>query len=223
MNLVAVATDGLALRNTGRLAAALDLEMVQVAVLDRFDDAEPPVAVVIDVEVDGSLADIGQSKTRWPHTMVIGLVSMPGGEAWESAEAAGCDLVTTRGAIPKAKEKLSRWMETPGGRMLRLFPLTDIAGRLGLVDRIEEAPGGPLAVYHVAGEICVIRDICPHAGARLSSGEVNVEERVVTCPEHGSRFNVCTGERLRGPADFELETLRVVVDGAQVYVQLDPE
>ncbi len=223
VHLVAVATDGLALRNTDRLAGAMHLEMMQVTALEQLVVAEPPVAVVIDLELDESLSVISDSKARWPNAMVIGLVSMPGGKAWERAERAGCDLVTTRGAVAKAvPPKLTKWMEEPGGRRLRLFPLADVAGRLGLVERIEDDNGDPLAVYHVGGALCAIRDTCPHAGARLSYGEVNVDDRVVTCPEHGSRFDVCTGDRLRGPADYALETLSVVVEDGQVYVQLDP-
>lgn len=224
MYLIAVATDRLALRNTERLAAAMDLEMLSTAALEQLEPAEAPIAVVIDLDVDESLSVVAESKTRWPRAMVIGLASMPGGDAWKRAETAGCDLVTTRGAITKAVPKrLARWLEAPGGRMLRLFPLTDIAGRLGLVDRIEDVAGGPLAVYHVGGEICAVRDVCPHAGARLSYGEVNVDAGVVTCPEHGSQFDVCTGDRLRGPADHQLETFSVLVEDGQVYIRLDLE
>jgi nitrite reductase/ring-hydroxylating ferredoxin subunit len=224
MRLVVVATDGLALRNTTRLAAAMDLEMLSTGALEELKPAEAPAAVVIDLEVNESLSVIAQSKARWPQAMVIGLVSMPGGEAWKRAEAAGCDLVTTRGAVAKSvPKKLARWMEAPGARMLRLFPVTDVAGRLGLVDRLEDVAGGPLAIYHVGGEICAVRDVCPHAGARLSYGEVNVDEGVVTCPEHGSQFGVCTGDRRRGPADDELDTFKVVVEDGQVYIQLDFE
>jgi len=48
----------------------------------------------------------------------------------------------------------------------------------------------------------------------LSEGEL--EQRVLTCPRHGSQFDVCTGERLRGPADTGIATYPVVVAGGQV-------
>jgi nitrite reductase/ring-hydroxylating ferredoxin subunit len=35
----------------------------------------------------------------------------------------------------------------------------------------------------------------------------------VTCPWHGSQFNVCTGAVLSGPAKDPLKTYRVVVEG----------
>ena len=221
MNLVLIATDRLTVRNVDRVAVAMGLNLVQTAGLADLGEAEPPVAVVIDLELDDGLSSIEESKRRWPHTMVVGLVSMPGGELWSRAEAAGCDVVTTRGAVAKVvPKKLARWMEAPGGRRLRLFALADVAGRLGVIERIEDPSLGPLAVYHVGGQIVVAQDTCPHAGAKLSFGDVSVDECLVTCPEHGSRFDVCSGQRVRGPADEGLVTYRVVIEDTQVYVEL---
>jgi nitrite reductase/ring-hydroxylating ferredoxin subunit len=44
----------------------------------------------------------------------------------------------------------------------------------------------------------------------------------VTCPRHGSQFDVRSGERLRGPADIGLPTFPVVEDKGQVYVLVEP-
>ncbi len=220
MNLVAVATDQLALRNVTRLAAALDSDLITAPTLPG-PEGEPPATVVVDLELADGLAMVRQSKRQWPEAMVVGLVSMPGTKLWNRAEEAGCDLVTTRGALAKvAPAKLAKWLEAPGGRRLRLFALDDVAGRLGVVERIEKVDVGPLAVYHIGSEIVVVSDTCPHAGARLSFGEVDVDDGIVTCPDHGSRFDVTTGERVRGPADDGLETFRVVVEDNQVYVEL---
>ena len=38
-------------------------------------------------------------------------------------------------------------------------------------------------------------------------------DSTVTCPWHGSQFNVCTGAVLQGPAKDPLKTYRVTVDG----------
>jgi nitrite reductase/ring-hydroxylating ferredoxin subunit len=61
--------------------------------------------------------------------------------------------------------------------------------------------------------------MCPHAGATLSEGEV--EGSIVTCPRHGSQFDVCTGERVRGPADEGLRTMRVVEEDGFVHLLTD--
>jgi nitrite reductase/ring-hydroxylating ferredoxin subunit len=222
MPLVVLATDRLTLRNVRRLAAQTGLDLVEAASLDELDGREPPTALVIDLEMDDAIATVERSKQQWPQAMVVGVVTIPGGTVWKRAELAGCDLVTTRGAMAKAVPKrLAAWMEAPGGRRLRLFAMDDVAGRLGVVERLDDPEVGPLAVYHIGGEICVVQDICPHAGARLSHGEVNVDEGIVTCPEHGSRFDTCTGERVRGPSDDGLRTFRVVIEDGQAYVQLD--
>jgi nitrite reductase/ring-hydroxylating ferredoxin subunit len=222
MNLAVVASDGLTLRNVRRLAESLELEVVQAPSFDALDLPEPPAAVVIDLELDESLAAVEVSKRQWPQTMVVGVVTIPGGSTWKRAELGGCDLVTTRGAMAKVVPKrLAAWIEAPGGRRRRMFAMSDVAGRLGVVQRLVDPVAGPLAVYHIGGKICVVQDICPHAGARLSQGEVNVDEGIVTCPEHGSRFDTCNGERVRGPSDDGLRTFRVVIEDGQAYVQLD--
>ena len=221
MHIVAVVYDGLSRRNVTRLAAGLGLDLVQVSSLDEFA-GPPPAAAVIDLELDESIDIVLETKVRWPRTMVVGLVTMPGGDAWKRGEAAGCDFVTTRGAVAKSvPARLTEWMKMPGGRRLRLFALNDVAGRLGMVERIDDPVNGPLAAYHVGGGICVVQDICPHAGARLSHGEVDIDDGVVTCPEHGSRFDVCNGDRVRGPSDSGLRTFHVVIEDGQVYVRLD--
>jgi nitrite reductase/ring-hydroxylating ferredoxin subunit len=48
----------------------------------------------------------------------------------------------------------------------------------------------------------------------LSDGEL--EGTVLTCPVHGSQFDVLTGARARGPADVDVATFRVVEDGGQI-------
>lgn len=148
------------------------MDLVQLPSPDQVAGIEAPVAVVIDVEPEGAMAPVTETKQRWPLTMVVGLVSLPGGGIWNHAEQAGCDLVTTRGAVTKlVPPRLARWIETSGGRCIRLFALSDVAGRLGVVEWLDDPLVGPLAVYHVGGDIRVVEDDCPHAGALLSYGE----------------------------------------------------
>ncbi|MST31803.1 Rieske 2Fe-2S domain-containing protein [Acidimicrobiaceae bacterium USS-CC1] len=91
-----------------------------------------------------------------------------------------------------------------------------MAGRLGLVRAVEDTPVGPLAVYRHGGGVVAVCDVCPHARARLSEG--SLEGGVITCPAHGSRFEVATGVRVRGPADAGLATYTVVVEGGRVWL-----
>ena len=69
--------------------------------------------------------------------------------------------------------------------------------------------------------VCAVRDICPHAGFSLADGEFDSDSGIVTCPEHGSRFHVCTGERIRGPADYPLKKYRAFQDGEEILVEIE--
>ena len=199
---------------------------VEVLHLGASDDlslvSEPPLAVVIDLELTDALVRATECKARWPRTLVTGYVNVPDPGLWKAAIAAGCDVVTSRGALARQLlTKIREWAVDPGGPRIRLFSMDDVAGRIGVVARLPDTPVGPLAAYHLGGEILVTADVCPHAGARLSEGELLPETRVITCPWHGSRFNLTDGTRVRGPADDPIRTFRVVVEASEVYVRLD--
>jgi nitrite reductase/ring-hydroxylating ferredoxin subunit len=70
---------------------------------------------------------------------------------------------------------------------------------------------GDVGVYNVDGNFCAAHARCTHRGGLLTQGKL--DGSTVTCPLHGSQFNVCSGEVLRGPAMDPLMTYRVVVDG----------
>ena len=70
---------------------------------------------------------------------------------------------------------------------------------------------GDVVVFNVDGNFCATQATCPHRGGPL--GEGKLDGSTVTCPWHGSQFNVCSGAVLRGPAIEPLMTYRVVVDG----------
>src|SRR5437016_8915658 len=70
---------------------------------------------------------------------------------------------------------------------------------------------GDAAVFNVDGNFCATQAKCTHRGGPLSQGKL--DGSTVTCPLHGSQFNVCSGDVLRGPATDPLMTYRVVVGG----------
>jgi nitrite reductase/ring-hydroxylating ferredoxin subunit len=221
--LLALGSDALALRQLQRVAEELGLEVVIVASRGEATGvSEPPLAIVIDLELPTALTRIGEYKQRWPRSLIAGYVNVPDPGLWKDAIDAGCDLVTSRGALARQlSDKLRAWATDPGGPRLRLFSSGEIAGRIGLVARLADTPVGPLAVYHLGGEVLVAADVCPHAGAVLSEGELLSEPRVITCPRHGSQFSLTDGARVRGPADDPIRTFRVVREGTEVYVRLD--
>jgi nitrite reductase/ring-hydroxylating ferredoxin subunit len=184
---------------------------------DAADAAEAPAVVVVDLDAPGALDALADARDRWPEALVAGHLGLPDRDRWLAAERAGCDLVANRGALAAALRKRLSAGAPRRGRRVPLLALADAAGRLGCVHR--EAAGivaEPLAVYHVGTGFFACADRCPHAGATLSEGEL--ERGVVTCPRHGSQFDVTTGERLRGPADTDIATYPTVEDGGQLYL-----
>jgi nitrite reductase/ring-hydroxylating ferredoxin subunit len=61
-----------------------------------------------------------------------------------------------------------------------------------------EIGGERVAIANVDGTLFAFSDLCPHRQCSLADG--SLADSVVTCPCHGSQFDVRTGERLRGPA-----------------------
>jgi uncharacterized protein YbjT (DUF2867 family)/nitrite reductase/ring-hydroxylating ferredoxin subunit len=70
---------------------------------------------------------------------------------------------------------------------------------------------GEAAVFNIGGSLCATQAKCTHRQGPLNEGKL--DGSTVTCPWHGSQFNVCTGEVLGGPATEPLQTYRVIVDG----------
>ena len=57
--------------------------------------------------------------------------------------------------------------------------------------------GQPILVANIEGQFYAIKGRCTHMGGELAKGKL--EGKVVTCPRHGSRFDVTTGKSLSGP------------------------
>jgi nitrite reductase/ring-hydroxylating ferredoxin subunit len=70
---------------------------------------------------------------------------------------------------------------------------------------------GNVAVFNVGSRLSATQNECTHRQGPLSGGEL--EGSTVTCPWHGSQFDVSTGAVLRGPATEPLKTFKVVVVG----------
>lgn len=77
-----------------------------------------------------------------------------------------------------------------------------------------------IALYNVGGKLYATDDTCSHAEASLSEGDL--EGHVVTCPLHGARFDVRTGEALCMPATTPVDTHPVRVQGDDVEVDPEP-
>lgn len=89
-------------------------------------------------------------------------------------------------------------------------PGSPALGRAGEVDVLVSRNGSG---------ICAIANTCTHRGGPLNEGEVDTENQTVTCPWHGSVFNVCTGEVVRGPASARQPKFETRVSDGMVEVR----
>lgn len=69
---------------------------------------------------------------------------------------------------------------------------------------------------NVEGTVYACDDICSHAFASLSEGDLNGAE--VECPLHGSAFNVTTGEVNEPPADEKIKTYQLRIEGQDILL-----
>jgi nitrite reductase/ring-hydroxylating ferredoxin subunit len=80
-------------------------------------------------------------------------------------------------------------------------PVLEDSQLVGMAMQEVVVDGDPLLVTRSAsGEPCAIAATCSHFGGPLAKGAR--EGDVVVCPWHGSRFDVCTGRVVGGPAVF---------------------
>jgi 3-phenylpropionate/trans-cinnamate dioxygenase ferredoxin subunit len=77
----------------------------------------------------------------------------------------------------------------------------------------------PVAVVRADGAIYVIDDVCTHEYALLSGGFV--EDCTIECPLHQAKFDLKTGRCLEPPADRDLRTYAVKVEGDDVLAAME--
>ena len=78
--------------------------------------------------------------------------------------------------------------------------------------------GKSIALANVDGKFYAIDNTCTHRGGPLSEGELEGDE--VTCPWHGAKFKVSTGEVLSPPAPQGVGSYKVRVNGPDIELEL---
>lgn len=205
-------------QHAGRQLASLADEL-RLTISDDATLAERPAAVVMDLgRYPDAVGELGRWRARHPDVIIAAYLAVPARDLWEAAERAGADLVVNRGALVRALRRLLVDLGGASARRKRfpLFDAAEVAGRLGLVQAVDDTPVGPVAVFRLGAGLVAVENRCPHAGAALSAGPV--DDGVVTCPAHGSRFALTDGERVRGPADSGLRVFSVVEQEGRVWL-----
>ena len=81
--------------------------------------------------------------------------------------------------------------------------------------------GQALLILKDGDQVFAIGNQCTHQGAGLDKGVVKIAGSVktVTCPAHGSTFNLETGKVMRPPATKPVPVYDVKVEDSRVFVR----
>jgi nitrite reductase/ring-hydroxylating ferredoxin subunit len=101
------------------------------------------------------------------------------------------------------------------GKLVKVASSADIPPGSG---KLVEVEGKRIAVFNAGGRYYAIDDTCPHRRGPLSEGEL--EGEVITCPWHGSKFNVTTGAVLSPPARDGVGHYSVQDSGGELSVEV---
>ena len=82
--------------------------------------------------------------------------------------------------------------------------------------RVVDVDDVMIAVFNVDGAFYAIEDVCTHDYETLTGGAIHGCE--ITCPRHGARFDVTTGEALSPPAYESVTTFPVRSLGGMIQV-----
>jgi len=83
--------------------------------------------------------------------------------------------------------------------------------------RVFDVAGTKVNIASALGHLYAFDDTCTHMGCSLAKGEL--DGTTVTCPCHGSQFDVASGAVLRGPAQQPVRSRLVQVEGEDLLVE----
>jgi 3-phenylpropionate/trans-cinnamate dioxygenase ferredoxin subunit len=111
-----------------------------------------------------------------------------------------------------------------------LFPVDELEPGS---NRSVEVEGVRIALFRTPdGEVRALRDVCPHAGARMSLGTVESmvvgsesghyrlsEKPIVRCPWHGYEFDLDTGRCIADPDGLRMRAYPVTIEDGRIVVE----
>jgi nitrite reductase/ring-hydroxylating ferredoxin subunit len=78
--------------------------------------------------------------------------------------------------------------------------------------------GKEIALFNIEGNFFALENACTHEEGPLAEGDIEGHE--VTCPWHGGRFDIRTGEVLSAPAYDGVARYKVRVTGTDIEVEV---
>jgi nitrite reductase/ring-hydroxylating ferredoxin subunit len=136
-------------------------------------------------------------------------------------DASSSSVAQARGAVMTTHACKQQVAPSPGSfgrRSLQLRAFSPVVALDGTpMHRVDVAGEAVLITRSTSGEICAIANTCSRCGGPLAQGER--EGDVVVCPWHGSRFDVCTGDVVGGPAVFPQPSFEARARGGKVELR----
>ena len=83
--------------------------------------------------------------------------------------------------------------------------------------RVFDVGGTRVNIASALGHLYAFDDECTHMGCSLAKGKL--DGTTVTCPCHGSQFDVTSGAVLHGPAQRPVRSRFVQVEGEDLLVE----
>ena len=83
--------------------------------------------------------------------------------------------------------------------------------------RVFDVAGTKVNVTSIGGQLHAFDDTCTHRACSLAKG--TLDGTTVTCPCHGSQFDVTSGAVIRGPAQRPVRSRLVRVEGDDLLVE----
>ena len=81
------------------------------------------------------------------------------------------------------------------------------------------AGGKDILIANIGGTFYASGNICTHAGAELHEG--TLEGKELTCPWHGAKWDLTTGNMVWFPQKLKsIGSYKVTVEGGNVYVEI---
>jgi len=93
-------------------------------------------------------------------------------------------------------------------------------GDLGEEEVMEVKAGDEeICIYNVEGEFFATHAICTHENVGLADGFVEGDK--IECPLHSACFEIKTGKAVNPPAEVDLKTYPVKIDGDTIFVGVE--
>ena len=83
--------------------------------------------------------------------------------------------------------------------------------------RVFDVAGTSVNVASADGHLYAFDDTCTHRGCSLAKG--TLDGTTVTCPCHGSQFDITSGAVLRGPANRPVRSRLVQIEGENLLAE----